>query len=237
MQSAKPVPAVLRAAAILDHVAARPGQGMSEIARATDIPKSSAHALCHTLCQLHLLREDGGRFYMGGHASRWAVPRDLIAEFQRGVAADPLLSAHTVTLSTLDGDEVIYQACHNSASPLGITFRVGMRLPAAFTATGKAMLAAQEATALDRLLALPLPQPMTPSSVRTAMALRQDLAETKTRGWSFDNGEVREGMSCIGAAIPGAAAAVALSLTTTEARPELTARIGAAIAAFARTLA
>lgn len=235
--TAKPVPAVLRAAAILDHVAARSGQGLSEIARAIGIPKSSAHALCHTLCQLDLLREDGGRFHMGGHAARWAVPRDLIADFTRGVAADPLLSGHTVTLSVMDGAEVIYQACHNSAAPLGITFRVGMRLPAAFTATGKAMLASVDADTREGFLRQPLPPPMTPCSIRDIAELRRDLDQTAARGWSLDQGEVREGMCCIGAAIPGSTAAVALSLTTTEARPEVTAQIGAAIAAFARKLA
>lgn len=237
MNTAKPVPAVLRAAAILDLVAAQPGLGLSEIARAAGIPKSSAHALCHTLCQLNLLREEAGGFHLGGHAARWAVPRDLRADFRRGLAADPLLSRHTVTLSVLEGGEVIYQACHDSAAPLGITFRVGMRLPAVFTATGKALLAAMEPSALDVFLTRPLPPPITPASIRTIPALRRDLVETTTRGWSMDLGEVREGMCCIGAAIPGTNAAVALSLTVAEARPEVTARIGEAMAKFARTLA
>lgn len=239
----KLVPAVERASAILDMVAGSAvPPTLAEIARVLSLPKSSAHGLCQTLCHLGLLSETYGRFSLGGHIFEWAHAlsrsSDLVAEFHRILRETPEIIAHTVTLSRLEGDDVVYLACHNANTPLGVTFRIGMRLPAAFTATGKAILAALPAG--DAALAVPLPPPMTPFSVTDHAALLRELQETRERGFSIDNGQIRSGMFCLGAAILDAerrpVAGVALSLTDAEATARLTADLGARVAAIAKQL-
>ncbi|MCJ8140861.1 IclR family transcriptional regulator [Falsirhodobacter halotolerans] len=240
----KLVPAVERAVRILDVVAASGPMGLTAISRALSIPKSSTHALCHTLCHLDLLREKAGTYVLGMKFLGWngAVLNDsaLITEFKDLLARTPALGEYTVTLSTLHEAEVIYLACQNSSAPLGVSFRIGMRLPAAFTATGKAMLAHLPQAELDRALALPLPPPLTGVSVQSVDALLQDIETTRARGFSIDNGQVRSGMCCLGAAVLDASgdvvAGVALSMTTAEVQPETIATAGRAMSDFARTL-
>ena len=152
--SLKLVPAVMRAAQILDQVAKSAQEGgkgsadglkLSDLARRTGLPKSSVHGLCQTLVHLKLLKLNGdGSFTMGSQSVRWAnvfmAGSDIVDAFHEAVAEAEGLGAHTLTLSHLEGPEVIYLSCRNSTAPLGITFRIGMRVPAVFTATGKAML-------------------------------------------------------------------------------------------------
>ncbi|MGU3496705.1 IclR family transcriptional regulator [Xanthobacteraceae bacterium A53D] len=221
------VPALRRAVRILDLVgeaASRPNA--AEIARALGLPKSTAHGLIACMVELELLaRGSDGTFRPGPHVMRWAGgflgQVDLVSAFRDALAEAPGLDAHTVTLSVLEGAEVVYLACRNSAAPLGITFRIGMRLPAAFTATGKAILATQDAWQVAARLAGDWPALLTARSTPTLPALAQELTEGRARGFSIDDGQVREGMVCLGAAIRDhtgqAAAGIAISLTQQEA--------------------
>ncbi|ATA47299.1 hypothetical protein BGC10_13500 [Brucella abortus] len=80
--SLKLVPAVMRAAQILDQIARatqeggkRSGEGMklSELARQTALPKSSVHGLCQTLVHLKLLKLNGDAVSAWGR-NRYAGP-------------------------------------------------------------------------------------------------------------------------------------------------------------------
>lgn len=203
------VPAVVRAKAIMDYVAqARQPPHVSEIARELGLPKSSVHGVCNTLVSTGLLARHGASaFALGGHvmvwASAFAAKSDMIASFLHLWEATPELQQHTVSLSTLDGEDVTYVASKEGKSPLGITFRIGMRLPAAFTATGKAMLSTFDPSALATLFAQGMPEPMTRMSVRRMEDLSRELAQVRQRGFSIDHGQVREGMYCFGAPILG----------------------------------
>ncbi|WP_343315330.1 IclR family transcriptional regulator [Brucella sp. BE17] len=238
--SLKPVPAVMRAAAILDCIAkasdrSADGYKLADIVRLTRLPKSSVHGLCQTLVHLKLLEIDpAGRFCMGPKSAQWAnaflAGSDIVDTFQDVVAQTPELHVYTLTLSHLEGPDVIYQACRNSNAPLGITFRVGMRAPAVFTATGKAMLAAMSVVERKRHLPKPWPAPLTPTSVASIESLDAEMIDAQVRGYSLDNGQLREGMICIGSAIVSGRgqpiAGIGLSLMSAEARPELLNALG-----------
>ncbi len=247
--SRKLVPAVMRAAQILDRIA-RAAQGggtmeelkLSDLARQTGLPKSSVHGLCQTLVHLKLLKLNGdGSFTMGPQSVRWAnvflSGSDIVDAFHEAVAGAEGLGAYTLTLSHLEGPEVIYLSCRNSTAPLGITFRIGMRVPAIFTATGKAMLAVMPPQELARHMPSDWPQPITPASVASPDALQVELAEVRARGYSVDNGQLREGVFCIGAAICDRphhpVAGIALSMMAAEARPDIMHHMGRRLRALA----
>jgi IclR family transcriptional regulator, blcABC operon repressor len=241
------VPAVVRAKAILDLVAqSQNAPHISEIARFLSLPKSSVHGLCNTLVALGLLSRCGpGSFGMGGHLMVWAnafaAKSDMIASFLRLWDETPELQNNTVTLSTLDGADVTYIACKEGKSPLGINFRIGMRLPAAFTATGKAMLATHMTEAVDTLYAEGMPEPLTRMSVRQLDDLKQEIEITRQRGYSVDNCQVREGMYCFGAAILGfssrqAIGGIAISVLEGEVDAETERKVGGLAKACAEKL-
>jgi DNA-binding IclR family transcriptional regulator len=222
----KNVPALARAHAVLNMIAtSEPPLTVSEISRRLDLPKSTVHGLCATLVNLGLLtrRSDNG-FNIGPHIMRWAnafiARTDIVSEFAALWDSLNVLAGETITLSVLEGAEVVYIACRNSVSPLGVTFRIGMRLPAPFTATGKAILSTLSDVQVRSLMANRWPEPLTANSVRNIDELIAELGETRARGFSIDNGQVRAGMWCFGKAVQNAAnqvtGGVAVSILATQ---------------------
>lgn len=201
-------PAVGRAVRILDLVArsARP-MSPADLARETGLPKSSLHGLCDTLIQLRLLQRTGtGALAMGPHVMTWAnaflAHTNILQEFYVAWQESGLFTQETITLSVLDGRDVVYIACQNGSRPLDVTFRNGMRLPAPYTATGKAMLSTLPDDEVRMLLLdAPWPTPLTRRSVGSLDALLPELTHCRREGYSLDDAQVREGMHCFGAAV------------------------------------
>ncbi|MGO8264259.1 IclR family transcriptional regulator C-terminal domain-containing protein, partial [Rhizobium ruizarguesonis] len=69
---------------------------------------------------------------------------------------------------------------------------------------------------LEALFRANFPSPLTSRRVKNLASLRQELADIRRRGFSIDNGQVREGMICIGTALRDhtrcAVAGIAISL-------------------------
>ncbi|OLP57598.1 IclR family transcriptional regulator [Rhizobium rhizosphaerae] len=244
--AAQSVPALRRAVAILDHLA-ECGEPISaaRLTKALGLPKSTAHGLLLVLVELDLVaRSPEGLLRPGPRSLRWSnaflAQSDLVEAFRRQVAADEHLSDHSVTLSVLDGADVVYLACRNGAAPLGITFRIGMRLSAPFTATGKAMFAAMTEADVRRAFPSRWPDPLTPRSVASLDAFLKELEATRQRGHSVDDGQVRLGMACVGAAVRDAqglpVAGVALSFLEAEASAAVLDRFGNRLRAIAEAL-
>lgn len=200
-------PALSRGIRILELMAASPrAWTMSEIAQELKIPKSSAFGLCSTLVRADLLEKQAdGTYRLGLRLVDLASARlrssDLPSEFYAAWDSLDVFRQEAAVLSVRDGVDAIYVACRNSSLPLGITFRIGMRLPASCTATGKAMLSSlpdAEVRALYEGRRLERP---TQHSVASVRALLQQLAEVRKRGYSVDDGETREHMCSFGAPV------------------------------------
>jgi DNA-binding IclR family transcriptional regulator len=220
-------PAVVRAVNILDVVAlAREPISLGDLTRETGVPKSTLHGLCDTLIKLGLIRKNSnGGMSIGSYVMNWAnaflSQTSLTEEFQSMWEASSAFPRETVTLSVLDGSQVIYLSCRNGDRPLGITFRIGMALPAPYTATGKAMLSTMPAVDITRLFSGAWPEPLTKASVSGYKELVDELEQVRRDGYSIDNGQMREGMICFGAPVfdatqPHAIAGLAVSLLATE---------------------
>lgn len=188
-------------------IATQPALPFTDIVSMLGLPKSSAHGLCAMLLKLGLLnRTDAGVYRLGPHTMNWANgflrQTDLVEGFQRLLQECRELSNFTVTLTILDKIQVVYLACcSNSDVALGFTFMIGMRLPAPFTATGKAMLSTLEDEDIWRRFDVQWPHILTVHSVGMIDALLQELTVARQRGFSVDNGQTRDGMFCIGAPV------------------------------------
>jgi DNA-binding IclR family transcriptional regulator len=121
--------------------------------------------------------------------------------------APPLLgplaqaAGETVNLAVPQGDEMVYVYQHDGPGSVKVTARLGTRRPMNCTSLGKAYLAfLPEAEREERLAAMPYVR-LTARSLMTAEALRPELEVTRDRGWSVDDIEVEEGVSCVGAPV------------------------------------
>lgn len=217
------VPSVIKAVQILDTLAgSKDPMTLAELTHSLELPKSSILALCTSLARTGLVsRVDNGGYQLGTHlvdlAHAYLSHIDLTKEFASTWDTLAMHPSEGIVLGVLDGNDVVYIACRNSDSPLGVTYRIGMRLPANCTATGKALLSTLPD---ERVRALyrdtPLRQ-LTPHSHKTLKGLLKDLHETRLRGYAIDDEETREGMCCLGAPVfdsSGSYAIAAVAVST-----------------------
>lgn len=240
------VPALRRAVMILDLVAnADASLVPADIARALSLPKSTAHGLMNVMLELNLLtKAANGAVRLGPHPLHWAnsflAEMDVVSAFHEYFTKDVSLSQYTLTMTVRDRGDVVYVGCRNSDRPMGLTFRIGMRLPAAFTATGKMLLSEVSDTELSAIYGEGLPTPMAMNSVRNLDQLRIELGETRARGYSIDNEQVRDGILCIGSVVRDysgrAVAGIAVTLLRSEASDDDISNLGHKMRTIADTL-
>lgn len=193
-------------------------RGVSDLAKELDLPRSNMHRTLRTLVEAGLVaQEEGGAyactlklFELGS-----AVPvRSDVAGL-----ADPIMLAladatnETVHLSALEGGDVIYLHKIDSTHPVRAYTTVGGRAPAYCVATGKALLAFQPDSYLDRYEdAL---QRFTPRTHADLAALRAELTEVRRQGFALNRGEWRDSVCGVAAPVFGvggrAVAAIGLS--------------------------
>src|SRR5690349_14302878 len=198
-------PAVIRAAVVLDELGAAGGEplGPSELARRLGLPKSSIANICGALAEAGLARRVGTGFALGRHLAElggaYLATVDQVQEFYDAARRLPAGSEETVQLAILDGLEVTYLARHDGRQPVRLTSRIGRRLPAFSTATGKAALAALDDAELDRRLGdmTTLVRP-TRKAHGSVAELRADLDAIRERGYAMDDEETMEGVVCYG---------------------------------------
>ncbi len=219
------VPAVTRADAILDLIAAHDlPMTLDEIARSLSIPKSSTLGICRTLVAHNMLFRDAtGRFRIGLRTvelARAFLSRfDVVAAFEAALDVRPE-PAETIQLAVLRGTEVLYLGRRDGTRPVRLASSVGSRLPATTTAVGKAMLATLEDGAIRSILGGSVFEELTPHSVRTVDELLVDLARTRERGYAIDDEETLEGVVCVAAVIPSRAAVPQGGLSATFPKPD-----------------
>lgn len=195
------VPALARGSQILDAVTRVPaGLTAKEISTELGLAKSTVHGLLGTLVSLNLLIKRPDQTYqLGPHVMRWAnaftARSDVAAEFASIWDEGTDLPGATITLSVMQGNEVVYIAARNSEATEGrFDFQAGMRLPASITATGKAMMSHMNEFDVRQMF----------SDVAEGSKLDiliDELKADKQRGYSFDNEDVSEGLVCYGAPV------------------------------------
>jgi DNA-binding IclR family transcriptional regulator len=208
--AAKPrdlAPALARGIHILELIAAsRRTWSLTEIATELAIAKSSVFGLCATLQSASLLeRQSDGSYRLGLKLVDLANARledsDLPAAFHAIWDSLGVFRQEAVILAVRDGADMVYVACRNSPLPLGVTFRVGMRLPACCTATGKACLSTLSDEAVRAIYHNRKLAQLTAAGVATVDALLAQLAVVRKNGFSVDDGETREHMCSFGAPV------------------------------------
>ncbi len=162
-------------------------RGLSEIARGVGSPVSTVSGIVRTLCRENFLEYDAPRrgYRLGfaayavsaGYIAAHSLFRCVIGEMHRVVEA----CSEICELGVLDGGDVLYLAKVESPDPIRIVSRVGTRLPACCTASGKALLADAGMEGLRRLYGESLPT-ITPSSITDFDVLLRQLREIHAGG-------------------------------------------------------
>ncbi len=171
--------------------------GVTELAVALDLGKSNVHRLLQALVDLgYVQKKNDVRGTYQASLKLWELGTALEGRLPIKNAAreamEQLLGTtrETVHLSMLDGDQVVYIHKLDSPEPVRAYSEVGGRAPAYCVATGKAILAWQNAAYL-RDLSQRLVQ-HTPKTITKADAFLKELESIRKNGFAVNRGEWRE---------------------------------------------
>jgi DNA-binding IclR family transcriptional regulator len=178
----------------------------SDLVASTGHSKATLHRILAALEEEHLVRVDPrGGWRLGTRllelASRAWTGLDLRSAAEEEMTALRDRTGETVRLAVLQGTEMLYLAQVDSREPVSFRLRVGARGPAYCSGTGKAVLAFLAPERLAAFLASVTPVRHTPRTLAGRAALEQDLALTRARRWSLDDGEQTEEVRSLGAPI------------------------------------
>jgi DNA-binding IclR family transcriptional regulator len=186
--------------------AAEPRLTVTEISRRLSIPKSTVHSLLNTLLSGGFIEKVNNESYALGTAVIQLTQsvrvnvevRDRAAPYLRELADE---CDESVYLTVRDGDYVLYIYAIESSRRLIARTAVGDRAHLHCTGVGKAILAelpTEEVEAIASRTGLPA---VTRYSTTDLDRLKNLLAQTRERGFSFDNQENELHNYCIGAAL------------------------------------
>jgi DNA-binding IclR family transcriptional regulator len=203
-----------------------PEWGVSEVAEAIGVPRSSAHALLASLVETGLLQSRArGRYRVG-----WRVIE--LGETLRGTVnvrtvAYPVLEqlvkdyGETSHLAVMERSRVLYVEKILGTHMVNVTgARVGAQLEPHCSAVGKVLLAHRTSQEIRRILAGTTLRRFTPTTITDSDALCAELDTVTTAGVAYDRGEVVSDVHCVAAPVRDDMGQViaAVSLTAPENR-------------------
>ncbi|WP_344262116.1 IclR family transcriptional regulator [Actinomadura napierensis] len=177
---------------------------LTELAARTGLPKPTAHRLLAELVRWGGVERTAAGyrlsmrlFVLGQRAPR---PRGF-REAALPHMEDLYEATHeNIHLAVLDGVDTLFLEKVSGHRSMPIISRVGGRLPAYCTATGKLFLALGPRERLDRVLAAGLAR-HTPHTIIMPGLLRRELARTADRGYAVNREESEAGVSAVAAPI------------------------------------
>jgi IclR family acetate operon transcriptional repressor len=128
--------------------------------------------------------------------------RDFIDEVRPTMERLSLLSREAVHLGILDNYDVLHVEKVDSPEIVGVSSRVGTRAAPHVTGLGKALLAAGRDEELEAYIAHARKRSLSPSAFDPE-AFRAEIALTRQRGYSIDDGESSPGVRCLAVAVRG----------------------------------
>ena len=202
------IQSVDRALNILEIISnADDGLTLAQISEKMDLPKSTVHGLVSTLREHRFVSqsEDDGRYIMGMHlfelgtkvAKSWDI-KDAAKPAMRWLSKE---FGETVHLGCEDSGEVLYLDKIAADSLVTIVSDIGARLPMHCSGIGKALLAHKSEYEVKRYISQNGLTPLTGRTITDPDELFKELEKVREQGFALDDGEIMEGLRCVGVPI------------------------------------
>lgn len=192
--------------------------GVSELARRLGLATSTVHRMLATLAAEKLVERTAAGYRLGlavfDLGASVAPRRDLHEAALPVMATLRASTGETVQLAVLDGLESVYVDRLESPHTVRIFAKVGTRLPAPTTSTGKVLLAALPADVLQARLLDWRPERRTSNTIVEPALLLAELRRVAERGWAQNVEEAEFGAASVAAPIrdDGGAVVAAISV-------------------------
>lgn len=189
---------------VLEATAANGGSAtLSEIARKTALPRSTAHHLLRALVEFGYLVQDGeARRYRLGPKLFRLTGRTWTKEQLADISLPFLdeLSRRTgegTSLAILHDGVVTIVAKRDPEGPVRVVQEVGATRPIYCTAVGKALAAWLPEGELEGIIGRTCFERKTARTITTPAAFRRELARIRATGFAIDNEEHIQGIRCM----------------------------------------
>lgn len=181
------------------------GAGVTELADALDMNKSTVHNHLSTLEVEELVVRNGAEYELGLRLLEFGGY--VQSRSQLYSTAEPELerlankSGELATLSVEEHGRNICLACERGDQAVDFDIYPGYRRPIHLTAQGKAILASLPSERVDEIVSRHGLTAATQHSVTDREALESQLRTVRERGYAIDEGEYIEGLQCVSAPI------------------------------------
>jgi IclR family pca regulon transcriptional regulator len=177
---------------------------LSDVARATDLPKPSVRRALYTLTCLGLAASDGRTFRLTPKimelASAYLGSNMISTVVQPACERLAERTEQSCFAAVLDGHDIMVIAHSMHGRPDVLAPTIGLRRPAFNTAAGRAILSQMPDEALDAWLDTLEPKGSTDFTVTDKRALRAEIMHCRTAGFAITAQEWRRGYHA--AAVP-----------------------------------
>ena len=182
---------------------------LTEISRSADINMTTSLRIASTLEGAGYLRRDPETkryrpslkvLQLGFSALRSMDIRQSARPYLEQLSSE---AGETVSLTVLDGLEVVYVDRIRNRQIVGVVLGMGSRLPAHCTSMGKAMLAYLPEEQLKNRLNGVVLDACTGNTIVEIDSLETDLAKVRRRGYAINNQELAVGLRAVAAPIWG----------------------------------
>ncbi|GAB4407633.1 MAG: IclR family transcriptional regulator [Anaerolineales bacterium] len=222
-----------------------PERGVSEIAELVGLHKATTHRIIVSLMNGGFLEKapGGERYRLGLRLAELGMAAIRTLDFRR--EAIPHMKAlvdrfeETCDLSVFDRGEVFYVEVIQGKHTLTIAARVGQRLPAHCTASGKTFLAFMPEAEARAILKEPLTR-YTDWTITSAEEVLAQLPEVRARGYGYDDQEFELGIRAVAAPIRNregrVIAVISMPGPTSRMTPERVSQIAQGLVATTRAI-
>lgn len=200
------VQALERGLRILDVLSREGRMPLGQIAKLVDLNLSTAHHLMKTL--------EGAGYVSLGRDKNWQLSGRVFQLAASAWNADELATLGVTTIAELqqqtgestqlavfDRRHVILVGKFDGEGPERLFERLGAPRPAYCTALGKALLAYQDPTVVDAYLGATELKALTPTTITSAIRLKEELRNIRRKGIAVDDQEFSHGIRCIAAPV------------------------------------
>lgn len=179
----------------------RPQMTLSDVARATDLPKPSVRRALYTLTCLGLAASDGRTFRLTPRimelASAYLGSNMITTVVQPACERLSEKTEQSCFAAVLDGYDIVMIAHSLHGRPDVLAPTIGLRRPAFNTAAGRAILSQLSDEALEAWLDRLEPKVMTDFTVTDKRALRAEIRNVRQQGYAVTVQELRRGYHAV----------------------------------------
>jgi len=183
------------------------GASLAEVARRTDLARSTTHYLLQALvAHGYLHQQPGARHYRLGLKVFRLAGQPLESE-QITASAMPVLNElsrlthESVAIGIFRDDAVTLVATRDTDGPVRVVQSVGARRPLHCTALGKVLLAWLPDTERARMMTGLRFEKFTPKTIMQIDAFERELRRVRNAGYAIDDEEFVLGVRCIAAPV------------------------------------